>query len=816
MKPRAVTGKERMWRVALATAGAITLFVGLAMVFAPPSSAAGGTYAVTELPFGPVGAHAVAADSATDTVYVTTLAPALAVIDAATNSVTTQISLPQSPSAVAVDSASDTVYVLGTSSLPSPENPDQVYAISGATNAVTNAIPLPSSFTSGVLAVDPVTDMLYVTDFDDGTAIVINGKTDTVATTISLADPVLDPSPTPLQIVVDTGTNTIYVADAPLSGASNDQIEVIDGATSTVTARIALPSDVTGGAMAVDPTAGLLYVPESDAIAAIDTATDSVSTLASGVPAGALTLDAAAATLYATTISGGADGLGLGETYVIGTATGAIEAGIPRGGSSLAVPASGGAAYVAGSSSAGELGDDVTIITPSTVNTMSPVILNSSLNCTVGQACSVQLAASAVPAATFAGPSLPAWLTVSPSGLLSGTPPAGTGGSYTVPVTAANGTAPPDVAAIPTTVNEAPAITSADQATFHVGVEGTFTITVTGWPGSTIYESGALPAGVTFYESGLLSGVPAAGTEGSYPIQLEAYNDVGGPVYQPFTLTVDDQPAAVAVGAEGSDGQLWVQAPQLGAGWHPLGGQIVAPPAVAAPPNPGGATPAAPLFVATGGNGELWIRSLTVGWQPVGPSEAFCIDGPAAVITGTTLTVACRGLNSALWVNSTALPSSGLPQFTQPWTSLGGVLSAAPAASVVNYGSAGQIVTFFVSGTNSQIWTTSENQGFFAPTPWFCIGSPAVAYEPVSGTAIFACDGTDHQLWTAVNGGEPWSQAQPLGGQLIGGPAVAASSGTAPEFLAEGLNHAAWMYSSGGWTSLGGGIVGGIGAVVLD
>jgi hypothetical protein len=66
-----------------------------------------------------------------------------------------------------------------------------------------------------------------------------------------------------------------------------------------------------------------------------------------------------------------------------------------------------------------------------------------------------------------------------------------------------------------------------------------------------------------------------------------------------------------AVAAEGTDGQLWARAPQLGAGWQPLGGRIIAPPAVAAATG-SGSTPD-PLFIATGTDGTLWIRSAAAG-----------------------------------------------------------------------------------------------------------------------------------------------------------------------------------------------------------
>ena len=61
---------------------------------------------------------------------------------------------------------------------------------------------------------------------------------------------------------------------------------------------------------------------------------------------------------------------------------------------------------------------------------------------------------------------------------LAGTPAAGTGGSYPLTITAANGTAPDATQAFTLTVNQAPAITSGDSATaFTVGTAGTFTVT---------------------------------------------------------------------------------------------------------------------------------------------------------------------------------------------------------------------------------------------------------------------------------------------------------------------------------------------------
>ena len=94
------------------------------------------------------------------------------------------------------------------------------------------------------------------------------------------------------------------------------------------------------------------------------------------------------------------------------------------------------------------------------------------------------------------------------------------------------------------TVNQAPAITSANNTTFTVGTAGSFTVTATGAPTPTLSESGALPSGVTFTAAtGVLSGTPTAATGGTYPITFTAQNGVGTNATQSFTLTVNQAPA---------------------------------------------------------------------------------------------------------------------------------------------------------------------------------------------------------------------------------------------------------------------------------
>ncbi len=107
-------------------------------------------------------------------------------------------------------------------------------------------------------------------------------------------------------------------------------------------------------------------------------------------------------------------------------------------------------------------------------------------------------------------------------------------------------------------MNEAPAFTSANSATFTVGTNGSFTVMTSGFPAPTIMRSGdALPSNLSFTNNGdgtaTISGMPQAGTGGVYNLVFTATNGFafaakgeseGAPVgaMQNFTLTVNEAP----------------------------------------------------------------------------------------------------------------------------------------------------------------------------------------------------------------------------------------------------------------------------------
>ncbi len=97
----------------------------------------------------------------------------------------------------------------------------------------------------------------------------------------------------------------------------------------------------------------------------------------------------------------------------------------------------------------------------------------------------------------------------------------------------------------------APAISSSDGATFPVGVPTSLAVSATGAPAPALIETGALPSGVTFVDNGdgtaTLSGTPATGTGGTYPIVITADNGVIPNAAQDVVLYVPETVAITSV-----------------------------------------------------------------------------------------------------------------------------------------------------------------------------------------------------------------------------------------------------------------------------
>src|SRR5215831_17996435 len=238
------------------------------------------------------------------------------------------------------------------------------------------------------------------------------------------------------------------------------------------------------------------------------------------------------------------------------TETGALPSGLTfvdngNGTATLSgTPAAGtGGTYpitVQASSSSGTTSQSFTL----TLDQAPAITSPNSASFTPGTAGNFMVTTTGFPTATVTETgALPSGVTITDNhngtATLSGTPAAGTGGTYVIAIQASSRSGSSSQS-FTLTVDQGPAITTPNSATFTVGAVGTFTVTTTGFPAPALTETGALPSGLTFVDNAngaaTLSGTPAAGTGGTYPITVQASSS-SGTTSQSFTLTLDQAPA---------------------------------------------------------------------------------------------------------------------------------------------------------------------------------------------------------------------------------------------------------------------------------
>ena len=264
---------------------------------------------------------------------------------------------------------------------------------------------------------------------------------------------------------------------------------------------------------------------------------------------------------------------------------------------------------------------------------------------------------------------------------LSGTPAPGTAGTYRLTIRAADGVLPDATQSFTLTVNQTPAITSANAAAFTAGTAGTFTVTTTGSPTPSITKTGALPSGVTFLDNGngtaTLSGTPAAKTARTYRITITAHNGVGADATQPFTLTVNASadtdlaitnpfppPAAITTTATG-----------------PTGATVTYPPPTVSDPDD--TTAPAPACSPVSG------AAFPIGTTTVTCSASDSDDTPSTVSASFTVTVnAPPAITSA---DSTVFTAGTAGTFTVTTT-------GSPTPSITETGALPSGVTFVDNG----------------------------------------------------------------------------------------------------------------------
>ena len=250
--------------------------------------------------------------------------------------------------------------------------------------------------------------------------------------------------------------------------------------------------------------------------------------------------------------------------------------------------------------------------------------------------------------------SLPAGISLSPDGNLSGTPTATGTSSFTVKVTDANGQS----ATQATSISISAGVSTTFSAPPPAPVGGAYSDTLTATGGTAPYtwsvNAGTLPPGITLSAAGVLSGTPT--TTGSYPFTVNVTDANKGVATASITLVVT---SAVTL-------------------------------TFSAPPNGVIGTAYSDTLTATGGT-TPYTFSISAGTLPAG----LTLNASTGVVSGTPTTAGTS--NFTVKVTDA---KSGTATFATSITILGGMLTIAMTPSTTTTAPGGT-VTYTITATNS-------------------------------------------------------------------------------------------------------------------
>jgi YVTN family beta-propeller protein len=155
-----------------------------------------------------------------------------AVIDGSTQR-TTPVAVGKAPSAVAVNALTNTIYVANAGD-------GTLSVVDGFTNQVT---PLAVGTSPTLIAVNPITNHILVANAGNNSLTLVNGYTNATSS--------VNLSATPVALTLNLATNHLYVTSA------NGMVTVVDGIT---TASSNFSVGTSAGAVDVDPTLGQVYI----------------------------------------------------------------------------------------------------------------------------------------------------------------------------------------------------------------------------------------------------------------------------------------------------------------------------------------------------------------------------------------------------------------------------------------------------------------------------------------------------------------------------------------------------------------------------
>jgi len=222
---------------------------------------------------------AIAVNPVTNKIYVANSgSSSVTVIDGVTNTTST-VAVEPDPTGFAVNPATNKIYVANENDAPSL-TPDDGATSGNSTNGSVTVIDGATNTTSTIavgdgaqlIALNPVTNKIYVATNVDSHVTIIDGATGTTST-IAVGNVFGG-------VVVNPVTNKIYIA-----GGGSEDVTVIDGLT-TATSIVAESPGESASAIAVNPATNKIYAVNSLNVLVIDGATGATSTIATATGLG--------------------------------------------------------------------------------------------------------------------------------------------------------------------------------------------------------------------------------------------------------------------------------------------------------------------------------------------------------------------------------------------------------------------------------------------------------------------------------------------------------------------------------------------------
>jgi hypothetical protein len=281
------------------------------------------------------------------------------------------------------------------------------------------------------------------------------------------------------------------------------------------------------------------------------------------------------------------------------------------------------------------------------------------------------------------GATLPGWLTVTPAGLLSGTPPTAGPVNFTLKVTDSVGASTSKAFAL--TINPSPAVTTTTLPQTTSLLVYNQTLTETGGTSPFTWQAVGLPGWLALSNLGVLSGTAPTVT------QSTAYS---------FSVTVTDNAGAVSPSQNLS---VTVNPAIQITNTSPL------------PPTTSGLSYGA-QFAATGGTGTVTFTSTNLpGWLTLTPAGGLSGTAPA-VATQYPFDVTARDAVNAFNTKTFSVTVNPVPAITTasplpPWT-----VNRPYAQNIAAVGGTGTL-TIADNGATLPNWLTVSAAGLFSGTP---------------------------------------------------------------------------------------------------